>query len=272
MNKCAGLRRRTPVSPWSKFGAATLLSIALSAGHTAEAAPGDDAKEILKKMTDYVAAQQTISATVDTDVEVITPDLQKIQFTNSGQVFLNRPDKLRANRLGGYADVELVFDGRILSILGKHLNSYAQIDAPGTIDEMVARLRAGTGAAVPGADLLLTRAYEELTADVTDAKHIGQGVIGGIECDHLAFRTPEVDWQLWVRTGANPIPCKYVITSKTVAGAPQYTVLIKEWRTDAPADANAFEFRPPEGATKVAAESFQNIDEIPPGVGPEGRR
>ena len=138
----------------------------------------------------------------------------------------------------------MVFDGKTFSLFGKNLNSYAQIDAPGTIDELADRLKAGSGAALPAADLLLTRAYEELTAGVTDAKHIGLGVIGGVECEHLAFRTPEVDWQLWVRTGDTPIPCKYVITSKTLAGSPEYTLVVTDWRTDTPAEANAFEFRP----------------------------
>ena len=92
----------------SKFRAAWLLSIALWVPHAAQAAPDNDATQILKRMTDYVAAQQTISATTDTDIEVITTDLQKIQFANSGQVQLSRPNQLRASRVGGYADVELI--------------------------------------------------------------------------------------------------------------------------------------------------------------------
>jgi len=274
MNKRAHSRPRTPVITWMKLGAATVLSIALSAVATAQAAPGDqaEAKAILKKMTDYISAQDTISASFDSDIEAVTTDLEKVQFASSGQILLDRPDKLRANRLGGYSDVEMVFDGKTFILFGKNLNSYAQIDAPGTIDELADRLRAGSGAAMPGADLLLTRAYEELTASLTDAKHIGHGVIGGVECDHLAFRTHEVDWQLWVRTTGDPIPCKYVITSKTLAGSPEYTLVVREWRTDVPDDASAFEFRPPEGAAKVAAESLEQIDEIPAGVVAGGGR
>ena len=37
------------------------------------------------------------------------------------------------------------------------------------------------------ADLLLTNAYSELMTDVTEVKDLGSGVIGGNECDHLAF-------------------------------------------------------------------------------------
>src|SRR5262249_53385336 len=75
-------------------------------------AQGDDAVEILKRMSNYIGGQQAILATFDTDIEVITDDLQKIQFASSGQIMLGRPDKLRASRTGGYADVELVFDGK----------------------------------------------------------------------------------------------------------------------------------------------------------------
>lgn len=266
MNKHAESGSRSPTSRWLKVGGAWLVAIALSAVHAAQAAPSNDATQILKRMTDYVAAQQTISAAFDTDIEVITTDLQKIQFANSGQLQLSRPNQLRASRIGGYADVELIFDGTTISIFGRHLNQYAQVDAPGTLEELVDRLRAGTGAALPATELLLSSAYEQLTADVVDAKHIGRGVIGGVECEHLAFRTPEVDWQLWVELGSRPIPRKYVITSKTVAGSPQFTLLIKEWRTDAPVDANTFVFTPPEGATRVALEDLKEIDEVPSGV------
>jgi hypothetical protein len=234
-------------------------------------AAGDDAGQILKTMSDYLANQKIISATFNTDIEVITPDLQKIQFNSSGTVLLHRPDQLHATRTGGYSDVELFFDGKTLAVYGKNINSYTQLDAPGSIDKLIVLLRA-KGVAIPGADLLFSNAYETLMADVIDAKHIGLGVIDGIECEHLAFRNQDVDWQLWVQTGANPIPRKFVITSKAVGGAPQYTLVIRDWKTDAKADAAMFVFNPPEGAKKVGADVLVNLDEIPPGTPAKGQQ
>jgi hypothetical protein len=69
---------------------------------------------------------------------------------------LSRPDKLRAHRVGGYADVALFFDGKTVSVFGKHISGYAQFDAPGSVDQLIAALRAGHGIALPGADLLLS--------------------------------------------------------------------------------------------------------------------
>src|SRR5262249_55419322 len=221
----------------------------------------DDAAKILKASTDYVAAQKSVSATFDSDIEVITPDLQKIQFASSGQMKLERPDKLRIRRTGGYADVELTYDGKTLTIYGNNAKAYVQAEEPGTVDHIIDVIQSAAGAGMPGGDLLLTHAYDELMADVLDAKHIGQGVVDGVECEHLAFRNADTDWQIWIETGARPIPRKYVITSKTLAGAPQYTLRIKDWNTDAIADANAFVFKPP-ADTARAGLSPENMKEF----------
>lgn len=194
--------------------------------------PFDDARRILKAMSDYVSSQQIIELTFHSDIEVITPELEKIQFTNSGGALVSRPDRLRAHRLGGYSEVELVFDGSTVGIDGKSLDGYAQFEAAGTIDDLIHVLREGHGVALPGADLLLSNSYDVLIEGVLEAKHIGRGVIGGVECEHLAFRNFDTDWQLWVQVGEQPIPRKMVITSKTVNSAPQYTIHITSWTTN----------------------------------------
>ena len=74
----------------------------------------------------------------------------------------------------------------------------------------------------------------------------------------------DTDWQIWIEAGARPIPRKYVITSKGVAAAPQYTLRIKEWKTDVAPD--AFAFKPAQGSKKVALNELNDIDEVPQGT------
>ena len=56
---------------------------------------------------------------------------------------------------------------------------------------------------------------------VVDGKDLGSGVIDGVECDSLAFRTEEVDWQIWIAHGDRPYPCRFVITTKQLTNRPQ---------------------------------------------------
>jgi hypothetical protein len=246
---------------------ATAASIAVLSIAATQVARADDPAKILKGMTDYLAGQKSLSAKFDSDIEVVTPELQKIQFTSSGEMKMNRPDKLRIRRTGGYADVELVYDGKTVSLYGNNAKSYVQADLPGNIDQMIDALQSRSGAGLPGADLLLSNSYDQLMANVIEGRHIGQGVVDGVECEHLAFRGEETDWQIWIEPGAKPVPRKWVITSKTITGAPQYTLKIRDWKTDANADGD-FTFKPPADATKVAldADIMIEFDEIPPGT------
>src|SRR5687768_12493964 len=117
MNDGQGAPRRSvgPTMRWPVVLVGTMLAMSIAAIPHA-AAQGNEADQILKKMSDYLAGQNTLAVTFDSDIEVITPSLQKIQFTSSGQVQLSRPDKLRATRTGGYRDVEIVFDGKTLTM------------------------------------------------------------------------------------------------------------------------------------------------------------
>jgi hypothetical protein len=237
---------------------------------SAHAEKNGDAIKTLRAMSDYIASQKTLSANFDSDVEVITSDLQKFQFTSSGQVQLSRPDKLHSTRTGGYTDVEVVFDGKVLTINGKDKNVFAQLDSPGSVDQLIGLLRDKYSVAAPGGDLLLSRSFDEMMTDVIDAKDVGRGVVDGVECEHLAFRNVDTDWQIWIELGARPIPHKYVITSKAVTGMPQYTLRIKDWRTDVPAD--AFAFKAAQGAKKVALEALADTDEVPQGTVTTGEK
>jgi hypothetical protein len=265
MYSLAVSRLRRPAT-WLALAASTLIVAAALLSAPRARAREDDAAKILKAMSDYLAGQKTISVTFDSDIEVVTSDLQKIQFASSGRLLLSRPDKVRFTRTGGYSDIELVFDGKNATVYGKNLNAFTQLDAPGSVDQLIDRLRADYSVEAPGADLLLSNVYDELMRDVVDAKHIGRGVINGVECEHLAFRNPDVDWQLWVEAGARPIPHKYVITSKGVTGAPQYTLRIREWKTDIQPGADAFAFKQLPGVKQVELKALSNIDEVPPGV------
>src|SRR5262249_3189606 len=178
-------------------------------------------------------------------------------------VTMNRPDKIRATRSGGFANVELVFDGKTVSLLGKEKNLYAQADVPGTIDNLVDVLRDKFHRPLSGAGLLMSDVYVQLMPLVTHRKERESGGIRGVECDPLAFRTKEVDWQIGIAKGDRPYPCRYVVTTKQVKGWPQYTVDIRNWKTGADVAADDFAFKPPADARKLKPGEFPDADELP---------
>jgi hypothetical protein len=265
-----GSKRRTEMTrsrmlgkPSARSLSAMALSLMVLLGTTMTARADEaDAKRLLKAMSDYLAAQQAISFAYDAVLEVVTKDEQILALASSGTVALNRPDKILATRSSGFADVEMSFDGKTLTVLGKNLNIYAQQEVPGTIDNLVDELRKHNRP-LPAADLLLANPYEVLMQDVVDIKDLGSGVVGGVECDSLAFRAKEVDWQIWIAQGERPYPCRYVISSKFMDGSPQYSIQVSDWKTGDAVAATDFSFTPPADAKQVDLKDLEGADDLP---------
>jgi len=270
----SGETRRTRRGLKHLLGVAFMTStLACSIPLTALAeTPAEAADSILKNMSDYLATVQNLTLDFSADVEAISHAGQshlsgaKIQFSSAGHLMLSRPDKIRVRRTGGIADVEFISDGKTLTIYGKRANAYAQADAAPTIDELIDDVRAFTGAALPGGDLLFSDVYERLSGNIEQAAYIGIENIDGTECHHLLFRTPDVDWQIWVEAGDKPIPRKYVVTSKWITGAPQYQLRISGWNDSPSLAADTYTFNPPEGAKAVDIKQLEGIGDLPASV------
>lgn len=240
------------------FGSAILASAANAQSTDAQA------RALLKAMSDYIGGLGAIEMSVDTSLEVVTPEMEKIAFTSTSLLKMNRPNQVFLQRSGGYANVEFLFDGAAFTVRDRNGNRYAQVPMKGNTDELIEAIQDQFGMAVPGADILMRDSYSILVADVREAKMIGQGVIAGQMCDHVAFRNFETDWQLWIRTGPDKIPCKMIITSKTVGMAPQYTSHVRSWKSNPSFGPGTFAFKPAAGEQKIDVRQLSGVDEIPP--------
>ena len=80
-------------------------------------------------------------------------------------------------------------------------SAYVQAEVPARstnlIDQMRDKFAAASGCRPPRDQCV----YDGLMADVVNVKDLGSGVINGKECDHLAFRAKEADWQIWIAQG-----------------------------------------------------------------------
>lgn len=229
------------------FAAGLVTSAAL-----ADAPPNVEPKadDLLHKMSSELAGMKGFSFDTGQVMEVVTPEGEKIQAIAGSTVHVQRPNKLRTERVGPMGGGTLYYDGKTLSVFGKRDNLYASASVPPTIDEAVDFVRAKLSIDAPGADLLHSDPYKVLMEDVVSGRYLGIEPIGDRMCHHLAYRGNETDWQIWIEDGAHPLPCRFVITSKKEQGAPEYQIELKGWKAEElPAD--SFSFTPPEGAMKI---------------------
>jgi hypothetical protein len=221
-----------------------------------------DADEILRGMTKFIAGAKAFSVTADIGYEVVTKDGQKLQMLSTATVILERPSRFHITRRGKFADAALFFDGKKLTLHGKSANAYLQKDLVGGIDDALDAVERGFGIPMPASDLLLSNPYAALTRGVTSSGYFGLGYVGGVQSHHLAFRTPLVDWQMWVKAEGDPLPMKYVITTKDVPGSPQFSVQFSDWNLKPKLTADRFTFVAPKGTKRLEAMPIDEMGEI----------
>ena len=234
------------------MAAALLLSLAAPLAALAQPAGIDpEATKLLKASTDFLARQQRFSVETRNTLEVVLTSGQKIQFDHAARMWLQRPNKLRADRTGDLVEQSFHYDGKSLTLSNPGEKYYATVAAPGTLEEMLDMARSKLDIVAPAGDLVYKNAYDILMTDVTQGFVVGKGVVEGARCDHLAFRAPHVDLQIWIQEGKEPLPRKLVITTRDVANAPQFSVVMTKWNLKPTFTPQTFSFRPPSGAKQV---------------------
>ncbi len=215
----------------------------------AQQAVDPDAQAVLGAMTRYLGNLKSFTVEYAAADEIITTDGQKLQFLHSGEITLQRPGKVHAVRKGAAGVAEIFLDGRTLFLYGKSANAFLQLDAP-SIDAAVDAVHK-IGFDAPGADFLSDKPLDPSTTDMISGTHVGMTFVDGAEVHQLAFRGKDVDWQLWVTAGDKPLPVRYVVTTKALAGAPQFILEMRRWNPAPQIDSASFTFVAPQGATKL---------------------
>ena len=220
--------------------------------------PGDpkvekDADKILKAMSDHLTQMQMFSFKSKGTFEAVDENKKKEQHTYNSEVFVKRPNKMRVNAKNENRDASVFYDGKLFTVLGRNANMYAQAEAPPTLDAALDSAREKFLLDPPGSDLLYTNAYKGLMEQVTEGKELKEDRVNGKSCKHLAFKSKEVDWEIWIQKDGDPLPLKYKIISKNEPAAPEFTVELSDWKkgTGAEFADQQFTFTAPANAKKI---------------------
>ena len=248
------------------------LSAPGQAQQTSAAHPEMDeqAMAVLKRMTAFLTQAQRFSVTVDTGFDVVQDSGQKIEFGETRQMVLRRPDRLRIDvtKRNG-AKSGMLFDGKDIAVFNTKENVYATVASPGTVDEAIAYFLTDLDMRLPLADWLDSQFATRFPERVRAAVYVEPSQIAGVPCDHLALRGDEGDLQLWVAQGNQPLPRRLVITYKREEGRPQFWAQFGEWNLAPEVPDTLFVFTPPAGAVKIA---FAPQQRMQPGAAKEKGR
>jgi hypothetical protein len=216
------------------------------------ATPGVDARALLNKAADFLSKAEQFSVTIRAGFDVVQGSGQKIEFGEIRKVTLRRPDRFRSDieRSDGEKGLA-VFDGQDITIFNEKQKVFARASKPGDLDGAMTYLLKDLGMRLPLAMMYLSRLPLEIENRVRSVETVEQNTIMDVPCVHLAARTDDVDFQIWVPSEGDPLPRRIVITYRNDILAPQFWANLSEWNLSPnPSDA-FFAFSPPKDVRQI---------------------
>ena len=234
-----------------------LLSLAavLTAGSLSAATPSaidPNALSLLKRMSDSLTKAKGFTYRSRIVMELPAVTGQFVTLLPEGSVALRRPDKLRATYGGDAPPFDLFYDGQSVSVIAPHASVYSTVKAPATLDAMLSGLRKNTGLRLPAVPLLKDDPYASLTRDLQSAVIVGETRVDGVRCDHLAFRRPGVNWEIWIESGSRALPRRLAATFTDRPNFPRTIVEFTRWNLHPWLPDCLFRFHKPAKAKEIS--------------------
>jgi hypothetical protein len=208
------------------------------------------AMDALNQMGTYLRSLKDFQVTAAVTSEDVLSDGEKLTYARTTSVLAALPNKLRIDTQGDQKSRLILYDGKTFTFFARRAGYYATADAPPTIGELIDVASDKYGIELPLLDLFLWGGPRASTNQITEASDFGPGDVGGITCEHYAFRQPGLDWQVWIQLGDHPLPKKMVLTTTSDEARPQH-VSVLTWNLAPSYNDAAFVFDPPADAQKI---------------------
>jgi len=237
--------------------AALVAALPLGSVRAAEAkapakAPAKEpqAMAVLREMSTTLASAKTMRFKVRSFVPVKSPAGAWITLIGGGSVMREGKDKLFVETSGDLFPFRFYYDGKTVTAFAPNEKIYAQRDAPGTIDEVLAQATKKGEASFVFADLVSSDPFAAMAKDLQGAFVVGASTIDGAETEHVAVHAKTIDWEIWIGT-KDRLPRMFTLTDLADARKPTHTVQISDWELDGALPPDSFSFAAPDGAKKV---------------------
>lgn len=239
---------------------ATPLSAQQSdAGSPAVQSVSAPAQAIVDRMTAYLRSLPAFTIESQTSRDEVLAFGYKMQNNEHSTLVFQKPDRLRVEVNGDIRNRVFYFNGTDLTMVSPEDAAFTRMPAPGGLKKLIDGLL-DAGVEMPMIDVLYQIGEGRLTADAESGGLVGVSRIDGVDCYHLAFRQPTLDWQIWIEKGDRPLPRRIVITDRFEYGNPQYQTTMR-WNVQPKLGKKDFEFTAPKGVIEIPFKSTDSTND-----------
>ena len=212
--------------------------------------------DALKKMSAYLMSLNTLQIKSDASIDMVTGDGQRIQFDGTTEYKVKRPGFVISFKSDSKSR-DFYYDGKQFTMYSPNLGYYATVAAPATNREVLDTIYDKYGIRLPLEDLFRWNDVgNERAKNFKSAMVLGPVTLDGVKTMHYAFREPDVDWEVWIQDGAQPVPRKFSIVDRTDPAHPTFTARLS-WTANPTFTDSDFTFTPGADAKKIQLATFK---------------
>lgn len=215
-----------------------------------------DAVDALKQVSAYLASLKTVEISSQGSLDVVTGENQRIQLDGVTNYKI-RPPGFVIDYASDIKSRRFIYDGKNFTIYSPKLGFYSTVAAPPTNRGVLDAIYKKFGIALPLEDLFRWADAEGVRQkDLKSAYFVGTATLDGVPTNHYALREEDVDWEIWIQQGAQPLPRKLVIVDRTDAAHPTYIARLT-WKVNPTFADSDFQFVPDKNAKRIQLATYK---------------
>ena len=208
-------------------------------------------------MSDTLSGAKEFSFDVEITNDRLLDSGETIQISGTMKAAVKRPDNVYAKYTGDVNTREVWYSGDTLTLFMPDKNYYGVLKTPDSIDGTMDFLMDNYDFSLPLADVISSDPYKSVMETTTTGFVVGDSVVRGVECTHLAFTAEYVDWQIWISNDDPALPYKLVINYKEIDSVPQYQAIFSNWNLTPELSGSSFKPELPKDAVKIDFINFK---------------
>lgn len=199
----------------------------LSKTDTAEQVVDPESLVALSRMGKYLASLNTIAFDADISSEVVLDNGQKLLIGGLVRYLAVYPDKLRVELVTDSMKRHFYHNGKKFTLVAPDEGYFAELDAVSSSRDFLANAAGEYGIEMPFADLLDWGRAQDSWKDIREGFLVGKPKVKGEETEHWAFRSPNLDWEIWIKTGDKPLPVRISTVNTRDPEKPRFEATLK---------------------------------------------
>lgn len=212
----------------------------------------------IKRMAAYLRSLKSMEIVSESSLDVVTGDGQKVQLDGITTYKARNPGFV-INYVSDLKARSFIYDGKNFTVYAPLLGLYATVPAPATNQEVLDTAYNKFGIALPLEDLMRwTEPNSIHPVNLKSAYKLGTATLDGVKTDHYVFRGDQLDWEIWIQQGDQPLPRKLVIVDRTDPALPSFTSRLA-WKVNPQLTDADFAFSPGKNDHPIELATYEAV-------------